>query len=408
MTPLQKAALAVSEARSALLALPADADADAIEPAEKRLRDAEAQHRKAIVAAGEAESREAESPPRRALAARCEVRHFLREAVTGEAVTGPERDLRQAVIGDGGEAHGVIPWDLLLPPDPPADPEARADMHTPAPDTSTLNQQSIIARVFARSVSAFLGVGMPTVPVGEAAYPILAAGHDPAVVAPGMTHGATPARFDVTTAEPRRLTGRYQFRVEDLAKFRGMEEALRADLRAAMTAQLDATVLNSAADPTGFLATLADPDPQPTTVFGFADLLSAHVSGVDGLYAGSLRDCRMLIGPDTYRVGAALFNPNGDIASTDYLLSRSGGLLSSKHVPAPDATTKIQPGIVHGTGGGGRAFAPMWSGGPRLIRDPYSGAAEGEITITSVALFDFVIVSAAPWRQVSFKTAATA
>ena len=40
MTDLQKAQLAVSEARAALLALPDDAGAEAIEPCEKRMKDA--------------------------------------------------------------------------------------------------------------------------------------------------------------------------------------------------------------------------------------------------------------------------------------------------------------------------------------------------------------------------------
>ena len=38
------------------------------------------------------------------------------------------------------------------------------------------NQQSILGRVFARSSLAFLGVNMPTVPVGAVSYPRLSAG----------------------------------------------------------------------------------------------------------------------------------------------------------------------------------------------------------------------------------------
>ena len=96
MTNLQKATLNVSEARSALLALPNDASAEDICPLEKRLQDAEAQHRRALLLAEESEVAAVED--RRPLAARAEVRAYLTEAITGQAVTGAEAELRKEVF----------------------------------------------------------------------------------------------------------------------------------------------------------------------------------------------------------------------------------------------------------------------------------------------------------------------
>ena len=401
MTALQKATLNVSEARAALLALDDEATAEDITPLEKRLRDSEAQHRRALLLAEESEIAAVED--RRPLSDRCEVRAYLTEAITGQQVTGAEAELRKEALG--ADSYGFMPLELLLPI------EERVDAATVAPSDVGANMQSVAARVFARGVSAFLGVNMPTVPAGETLYPILSAGHTPAMTAAGTARDATAATFATVTAEPKRLTGRYLVRIEDMAKFAQLEVSLRNDLRLAMTNAMDNQVINgpggNAPNIDGFLNRLAAPTPAPSAVLTFGDMLAAHVSAVDGLYATSLQECRMVIGPATYQRGATQFTSNGDVASTDYLLARSGGLRSSALVPAEDSTTKIQHGIVHGVGGVSRAFAPVWSG-IQLIKDPYTDAASGEVSITAHLMWDFVISGGidTAWREVSFKTAA--
>ena len=301
-----------------------------------------------------------------------------------------------------------MPLEMLLPPAT----EERVDAATTAPTDIQGNMQSVAARVFARGVSAFLGVNMPTVPAGETLYPILSAGHTPAMTAAGTARDATAATFATVTATPKRLTGRYLVRIEDMAKFAQLEQALRNDLRLAMTNSMDSQVINGTSDTApnvnGFLNRLTAPTPAPSAVLTFGDMLAAHVSAVDGLYATTLQECRMVIGPATYGVAAQTFNASrGDVASSDYLLARSGGLRSTALIPEPDGTNKRQHGIVHGVGGVNRAFAPTWSG-IQLIRDNYTSASSGEVSITAHLLWDFVISGGidTAWRQVSFKTAA--
>ena len=116
---------------------------------------------------------------------------------------------------------------------------------------------------------------------------------------------------------------------------------------------------------TAFLNRLAAPTPAPSAVLTFGDMLAAHVSAVDGLYATTLQECRMVIGPATYGVAAQTFNASrGDVASSDYLLARSGGLRSTALIPEPDSTNKRQHGIVHGIGGVNRAYRPSLVGHP--------------------------------------------
>ena len=403
MTNLQKATLNVSEARAALLALDEDASHEDITPLEKRLKDSEAQHRRALLLAEESEIAAVED--RRPLSDRAEVRAYLTEAITGQAVTGAEAELRKEALG--ADSYGMLPLEMLMPPVT----EERVDAATTAPTDIQGNMQSVAARVFSRGVSAFLGVNMPTVPSSESIYPILSAGHTPAMTAAGTAHDATAATFATVTAEPKRLTGRYLVRIEDMAKFAQLEVSLRNDLRLAMTNAMDSQVLNGTSDTApninGFLNQLTAPTPAPSAVLTFGDMLAAHVSAVDGLYATTLQECRMIIGPATYGVAAQKFTSRGDVASSDYLLARSGGLRSTALIPEPDSTNKRQHGIVHGVGGVNRAFAPVWSG-IQLIKDPYTGAASGTVSITAHMLWDFVISGGidTAWRQVSFKTAA--
>ena len=407
MTALQKATLNVSEARAALLALDEDASAEDITPLEKRLKDSEAQHRRALLLAEESEIAAVEDR-REPLTDRCEVRNFLLEAATNHPLTGAEAELRKEVFSN--DAHGMIPWEMLLPTE---QPEQRVDAATTAPSTLQGNQMSIAARVFARSVTAFLGVNLPTVPAGEALYGVLSSAEVPAQTAAGAAHDAGVATFTIAKAEPKRLTGRYLFRMEDVNKLSGMEEALRSDLRLAMQNSMDNAVLNGTSDTApnvnGFLARLTAPTPAPSAVLTFGDMLAAHVSAVDGLYATTLyKSAEMVIGPATYGVAAQTFNASrGDVASSDYLIARSGGLRSTALIPEPDSTNKRQHGIVHGVGGVNRAYAPVWQG-LQLVRDPYSGAASGEISVTAHMLWDLVITGGidTAWREVSFKTAA--
>ena len=68
---------------------------------------------------------------------------------------------------------------------------------------------AILGRVFSRSATMFLGVDMPSVPVGDADYPVLTAGVTPAMVAAGGAKDAEAGTFTVTTIAPTRLTARY-------------------------------------------------------------------------------------------------------------------------------------------------------------------------------------------------------
>ena len=68
-------------------------------------RTAEAQHRRALLLAEESEVAAVED--RRPLAARAEVRAYLAEAITGQAVTGAEAELRKEALARS-DSYGIF------------------------------------------------------------------------------------------------------------------------------------------------------------------------------------------------------------------------------------------------------------------------------------------------------------
>ena len=98
----------------------------------------------------------------RQLTERSNIGSILGAVVEHRATGGPELELQQA----HGLAVNQIPLDLLR-----LRPEERAV--SPAPTNTLTMQDEIVAPVFADSAAAFLGVYQPTVPDGDAVYPVL-------------------------------------------------------------------------------------------------------------------------------------------------------------------------------------------------------------------------------------------
>ena len=399
MLESQRLMLRLSELRERINAAPEDMDTSELEKLTTEHRESEVRYRAALVK--EAPDDPQDQPPdRQELRQRVEFREYLNEAATGQPATGAAAELRQEVLKEFA-APGKVPWETLLS----LEPEQRADAATDLSSTTVgRTQQPVIPRVFARSATAYLGVTMPTVGVGESNYPVLTGGVAPTQVAAGAAKDAEAATFTVETLAPRRLSARYLLRLEDLNRFGGLEDSLRRDLRDALADAMDNLVLNSngtAPNPTGFFSELTAPD-DPSALATFADFMTATVGGVDGKYAGSLSDMRMLVGPASYKKAASLFHGNGDVDAASYLMARSGGIRVSGNVPDPAST--IQGALTYATGGAGSAVAPVWEG-LSLIRDPYSAAESGEISITAVALWNFKILREAPYSYQKFKVA---
>ena len=361
---------------------------------------------KADATSGDKEKRELAE-----LESRASVLPYLLEAADGRPATGVEHEYRAGILGDGARP-GLLPIDILRTDDAEYREEHRVDAATTV-DAAALadgSQAQMLRRVFTRSIASRLMVSMPMVPVGSANYPIFTSGHTATQEAAGDAHDATAATFTGFTLDPVRLTGRYLFRIEDVAKLRSYESELRRDLQAEMSNAMDQQVVSgdgSAPNVSGFLTELTAPaDPGAASTWN--EYLAAFTGEVDGINAFMLSDLRSVIGSASFTYLETLFRTgaqdNGPRASAcEYVKSRTGGQMVSSRIPAP--ASNIQTGIIAKTSYPGRnAVAPIWRG-MELIRDPYTGAAKGEVAITAVMLWSFKILREAGWSLFKVRTA---
>ena len=358
----------------------------------QEFREVESKYRTAAILEDEETQKgapvDSETAEIRSLTERAELRNYLSVAASGGNLTGPESELNAALEIRG--AGTQVPWSVIAPPMPV---ETRADAATALPAAGVqVIERDFVGRVFAGGAADFLGVRMDSVPVGESNFFVLTAGASAVHQAPGAVQDAAAATIVGKTLEPHRLTAAYTFRIEDLARSNLLENALREDLSNALREQMDNAVLNGAAsghDPTGFFAGLGTAPADPTAEIAFGTAVGLVAGAVEGKYCRNLREVRALLGPESYRKVAGLFTGNGDVSASDYLLSRSGGLMASSLVPV--AANGIQGGLLTRTATMGNAVSAVWPS-LSLIRDEYTRATRGEIRLQAVMLWDFMIL----------------
>ena len=411
-----KLALRASEVRSEINKLdPGEATLEKRRELLAQLDTIEGEYRTALTeeAAADTEHRDAggltaEERERRALESRAEFRNALHAVVNDRVITGAEGEL-QAACGLGGHS---VPWEMIAPRRDAERTEHRADAVSAAPASSHLIQHSILARVFARSATMTLGVAMPMVAVGDQNYPVITAGSDGAVLAKDTSVGdASAATVTANTLTPKRFQVEYIFRREDAARLMGLEEALRRDLSDALSDRLDAQVLaGSGVAPNlpGFLATAANgglaavANPVDVT---YALAVGELAEGVEGKYAGSESEVCAVLGDETYRKLATVFETGSGESATMAYRRLSKKTMASANIPA--ATGDIQDGVLARVGAMGmNAVCPVWSG-VALVKDEVSSALRkaGQISVTAIMMADFKILRAGGFQRVRYKIA---
>ena len=419
MTSSQKLQLRLSEIRQKLNELSGKDELTAEERAEMAKLTAEyptveERHRAAIVAeSAEADERtetdtgDAEQRERLALVKKATLAEFLGAAVNGTEVRGAE-----AEVGAAYGTPGKVPLAMF---DRPAE-RRRGDAEQRAVTTGGAGgteQAAIVPAIFDRSAAAWLGITMPMAATGDASYPVIStsvaggAGPKARSAAADETAGA----FTVTTAQPRRVTGALRFRVEDAARLAGMEDALRMNLSAQLSDEIDNQAINGSGtgDGTinGLLAILTDPSAPADGAETFARYVTAAASHVDGLFAVDLGGVRQLVGPHTYRHMAGAFRANEDSMTAEaWLTDRTGGVRTSRRIADP--ASNIQQAIVRRANPAMDRVAvmPVWDG-LTLIRDPYSDAGKGEVVVTALILCgDVVLLRPAAFVQDSYRLVA--
>ena len=268
--------------------------------------------------------------------------------------------------------------------------ETRATGPTPAPGQVAQNQSEIIPAVFPMSCAAWLGVDMPTVGVGEAVYPVMSTSADVGTPAENAVQAETAGGFSASVLSPSRLQASFFYSREDRSRFMGMDSALRMNLSDALSDKLDQQILNGSA---GLFNGTVLANHNVSAVTSYANYRDHFAYGrVDGTYAMTVGDLRILMGAETYGHAAGKFRSDnaGDRAALEDLMQITAGVKVSAHVPA---VASMKQNAVIRLGMRRDMVAPIWEG-VTLIPDEITKAASGQIVVTAVMLHAIKVVRA--------------
>ena len=278
---------------------------------------------------------------------------------------------------------------------------------TPAPGTTGASQQPIIMPVFAASIAAWLDIPMPTVPVGDAVFPVLTS--RPTVGAPvanSTARAETTGAFTADALAPERIQASFFYRRTDAARFAGMGESLRMALSEGLSEALDKETIAGAGH--GLLngAILADHAQAAETTYALY-LSQLAYSRVDGRFADSVEAVKIVMGTTAYAHAAETYRSEtsaGDRHALNRLNDETAGVRVSPHVPAAAGNKKKQNALVR-IGMRRDYVAPIWEG-ITLIPDEVTKAGTGEIVITAVLLANFKLLRSGGFYKQEVQTVA--
>ena len=327
----------------------------------------------------------------RGLVGKANVGNIMAAAIQGTPTEGPERELQQH-YGMGGMS---IPMSLL---------ETRAETTIAGDNTNVA--RPVLGQLFPTSIASFAGVSVETVPSGEAGYPVITTGATVQALAQGASGTESTGAITITTLVPKRLQASLRYQREDAARLSYLDASLRENLSMALAAKLDEQILNRAT--VGLLTFGTAPTVNGATVSNLAHALAALYGSVDGIYAQTASEVRLLLGDNTYpALGKELVGSVtvGDVTvgisfSLEKLGELSGGVRVSTHVP--DYASNRQDALAIIGPPRRNAVAAVWSN-LDLVVDPYTAAADGEVIITVYMMQDSAILRTDGYKRYRFK-----
>ena len=300
---------------------------------------------------------------------------FLKAAAGGAAVTGAAAEYAAAC---GVPSVGHVPMAIFARTAPTV--ETRAI--TPGPAVKGMLQPTV-PYVFERSAAASLGISMPSVPMGQVQIPKITTAPPADTLAKDGAAPATAAAVSLVNQAPVRIAGSFEVRVEDLAVMPNLESALSEAMQGSMSNELDESTFNGASGELNGLFTQAANVSAAGTTETFALGIARFAGLVDGRHAYDLSDVRAVIGSATFGRYAGQFSGNGAVSLFDYLRINLGSIRVSDRVPA--VSSNAQKGIVVLSASAEMPKIHVWNA-MQIVRDPYSGAGAGKVTITATAL----------------------
>ena len=361
--------------------------------------DEDAEQRSAGAGARQPEG-DAEDRERAELRNKVKLTGYVSAAVEQRAADGAEAEYNAAL----GVAGNRLPLELLAPP-----VEHRATTDT---DTTAMPRRWL-DRLFAGTAAERVGVTMESVPAGVASFPVTTAGA--AAAQRGRSEAAADTAWTISASElkPSRNAVRLVFNIEDAARIAGLESALTRDLRMALVEGIDRAIFlgdaganENTADITGLqtAAGLVERTITQAAKVTGEGVLKAFAGLIDGKHAMTAADLRIVLATGANQLWFAERANTGASSDTliGELMTRSGlSWMTRADIEAATTADKFGGFVGLGRGIEGAGVAAVWEAG-ELIRDPYSGAAKGEIALTLTYLWAFGLPRPSNFSRLKF------
>ena len=321
-----------------------------------------------------------------------------------------EQTIDTGAVGEYRKEHGFadneVDVNLLI-----GRVEHRADVPTPGPNAKT-NASPISARVFRPTVLSSLGITQEMVSPSEHSYPVLTTGTTADMVAVDTAQESTAGAFVVTRLLPKEARGRITLRSRDLAVFPQFEASLRRDLGRQVDDVVSNQIINgvssNAAQVQGLVSALTSVATPTGGVVNFAGFVNMLTNMVDGTYAASMNDLRVILGLQTWRLAvSSAKSDESDMYAYDWLSQKAQSVDLSSFIPNPPTSGNENNGqrvfATKSRGLAGSYGFPMWRN-VQVVRDIYSSTASGHIHITANLSWNFMITRLQNWVRTTVKT----
>ena len=319
---------------------------------------------------------------------------FLDPITQGRAPDGRAAELQQHFK----LATHVLPVECLMAP---TRRDANGELHTFAvstlPDRSATealqtDQEPWLTPVFANGDAAFIGAYQPVVESGDAVVPVVET--RPTVSGPhddSTDVDNTTMTMGADAQSPGRIQASILYRRTDALRAPGMEDAFRATLSDGLSEANDVQIMAALAS--ADVARVA----AAANVETFASWASRYVfDEVDGRYAATPSDIRLLIGTATLANMGALYPASGGADSAyENVRDISGGVRVSPHMAAPQGGNQD---VIVRKGMRRDLFAPIWRG-VEIEVDRTTGRAKGEYEVFATMFGAWKVVRGAGFAR---------
>ena len=328
---------------------------------------AEGEREQTRIAAARTAHPDPELREQRALCSRANLGEIMTAVLERRSVDGANLEVQQSY----GLGTTQIPLDMLRV-------ETRAV--TPSIGNVATEEAEVLTPVFATGAGAFLGVDRPTVPQGDAVYPVLTT--RPTVGGPYSGDddvAETTGGYSADLLAPERIQASFIYKRVDLLRFPAMDPSLRMALNMGLEEKIDYEVI---AGSDGLLNGMNLANHNVSAISTFANYLSEFCFGrVDGRYAAEQGEVRAVMGQATYGHAGGVYQATPHQSALDVLMDKLGGVRVSAHVPA--AAGNKQNSVIR-LGMRRDMVQPTWVGVTIIVDEYGTLAGKGEIEVTAV------------------------